>query len=101
MINKTAIKNLNKASSSIPVRIKPNGTVALPKDWIKNVLGMRVLITKINDIFVITPQKVRTDYSIDEINWKKIRPIAQKIRKQLFKEKYPALYATGKKKKIT
>ena len=28
------------------------------------------------------------DYDIDEYNWKKIRPIAQKIRKKLYKKYY-------------
>jgi len=30
----------------------------------------------------------KPDFSIDESNWKKVKPLSKKIRSQLFKQKY-------------
>lgn len=100
MTNKNSSKILERASSSISVKIKPNGTITLPKSWIKDIFGSPALITKIDDVLVITPRKVQPDYSVDERVWKKIKPTLRKIRKQLFKERYPQLYASLQKKRV-
>lgn len=97
MVNKTSSKILER-TTSIRVKIKPDGTVILPKSWIKDIFDLPALVTKIDDVLVITPQKVQPDYSVDERNWKKFEPTLRKIRRQLFKEKYPQLYASFKKR---
>jgi len=97
MANKTSSKILDRASS-VRVKIKSDGTIILPKSWIKDIFNLPALATKIDDVLVITPQRVQPDYSVDERNWKKFEPALRKIRRQLFKEKYPQLYASLKKK---
>lgn len=97
MANNTSSKILERASS-VRVKIKQDGTIILPKSWIKDIFNLPAIVTKIDDVLVITPQKGQTDYSVDERNWKKLEPTLRKIRRQIFKERYPQLYASLKKK---
>lgn len=66
MAYKTSLKISNRALASVLVKVKPDGTVILPKAWVKDISGIPVLATRINNILVITPEKARPDYSIDE-----------------------------------
>lgn len=97
MVNETSSK-ISERASSVRVKIKSDGTIILPKSWIKDIFDLPAMATKIDDILVITPQKVQPDYSVDERNWKKFEPTLRKIRRQLSKGKYPQLYASLKKK---
>jgi hypothetical protein len=63
---------------------------------------VRVLERDISDIkkylgFGLSKKDVAIDVDFD--NWQKIKGVARKIRKELFKEKYPGLYAKLKKRR--
>lgn len=98
MANQTSTQILDKISPSIPVRIKPDGSLSLPKSWVRAFSNTPALVTKIYDVLVITPQRSEPDWSIDEKNWKKFAPALRKTREKLFKERYPELYAQLKGK---
>lgn len=73
-------------------------TITLPSLW-KN--------SKVNilfpDDFTVIVKKIPTEreinYSEDEKNWKQIRPLLRKIRKEIFKAFYPTLYAKFSRKR--
>lgn len=56
-------------------------------------------ISEIKRYLGLGVSKERVNFKIDFKNWQRVKRTAKKIRKELFKEKYPRLYAKLKKRK--
>lgn len=64
---------------------KPQATILQAKKEIKNVLAR----------YGLSWREIVSD--VDEEIWQEVAPEARSIRKDLFREKYPTLYASQKK----
>ena len=64
-------------------------------DLVQKIKGLEKDISKIKEYLGFDISKEDVDIE----NWKKIREISKKIREEIFKEKYPRLYAKIKKGK--
>jgi hypothetical protein len=56
-------------------------------------------ISEIKKYLGFSIPKERVDFDIDFKNWQKIKRTVKKIREELFKERYPRLYAKLKKRR--
>lgn len=75
------------------IKINPKGVINLPKTWAKKFSSRKAVVAVIDNTLVINTFEQEPDYSIDEKNWKKLKTQSLKTRKELFKKRYPKLYA--------
>jgi len=75
------------------IKINPKGVINLPKIWVKKFSSRKAVVAMIDDTLVINAIENEPDYFVDENNWQKTKNVSLKTRKNLFKKKYPKLYA--------
>jgi hypothetical protein len=75
------------------IKINPKGVINLPKIWAKKFSSRKAVVAMVDNTLVINTFEREPDYSIDEKNWQNIKTQSLKTRKELFKKRYPKLYA--------
>lgn len=75
------------------IKINPKGIINLPKTWSKKFSNKKAVVAMVDNTLIINAIEQKPDYSIDEKNWQNARAQSLKTRKELFKKRYPKLYA--------